>query len=64
MELGESYGRIERKIEGPEEDKHSTGRPTESPNLNPQGLPETESPTREEAWVDLGPVHICSRWTA
>jgi hypothetical protein len=34
MELGDFYGRIER-IVGPEGDRNSTGRPTESPNLDP-----------------------------
>ena len=40
MELGESCGRFGGEIEGPEEDRDSTGRPTES--TDPLGLPETE----------------------
>ena len=47
MELGEPYGRAVGRIEGPEENKDSTGKPTESTNLDPWGLPETESPTKE-----------------
>jgi hypothetical protein len=35
MDLGESYGRVGRKIEGPKEDRDSTERPTESTNLDP-----------------------------
>jgi hypothetical protein len=39
MELRESYGRVGRRIEGSEEDRDSTGRPTESINMDPWGLP-------------------------
>jgi hypothetical protein len=38
-----SCGRVEGRIEGPEEDSDSTGRPTETTGLT---LPETEPPTR------------------
>jgi hypothetical protein len=38
MELGNTYERIEGKIAGPERDRNSTGRPTESTNLDPQSL--------------------------
>ena len=31
----ESYGRVEGRLEGPEEDRASTGTPTESTNLDP-----------------------------
>jgi hypothetical protein len=48
----ESYGRVRRKID--------SGRPTESTNLDPWGLLETKSP-KGELWLDLGPMHICSR---
>jgi hypothetical protein len=47
MELKESYGRVGRKIEEPKEDRDSTGRATESTNLDPWALPETETPTKE-----------------
>jgi hypothetical protein len=47
MELGEFYRRVGRKIEGPEEDRDSTGRPTELTNLDPWGLPETESSAKK-----------------
>jgi hypothetical protein len=40
MELGSSYGRAGRNIEKPEKDRDSIGRPTETTNLNPLGLPE------------------------
>jgi hypothetical protein len=35
MKIGDSYGRIGKKIVGPEWDINSTGRPTEPTNLNP-----------------------------
>jgi hypothetical protein len=35
------------RIEESEEDRDSTGKPTKSTNLNPWGLPETQSPTKE-----------------
>ena len=53
--LGKSYGRLGRRIEGPKEDKDSTERPTESTNLVLRGLPETESPTKEQAWAGPRP---------
>ena len=43
MELRESYGRVGRRTEGPKGDRDSTGRPTVSTNLDPWGLPDTES---------------------
>ena len=54
MELGDSYGRIV----GPEEDKNSTGTPTESINLDHWGLSVTGSPTKEHTWA--GPRHLCT----
>jgi hypothetical protein len=47
MELGESCERVGRKIEEPKEDRDSTRRPTEATNLDPWGLPETETFTKE-----------------
>jgi hypothetical protein len=47
MELRESYERVEGRTEGPKEDSDSTGRPTESINLDTWELPETEPPTKE-----------------
>jgi hypothetical protein len=38
MEFGDSYGRIRGKIVNSEEDRNSTGRPTESINMNPWGF--------------------------
>jgi hypothetical protein len=67
------------KIEGPEEDRDSTERSTGPTNLDPWGLSETESPTRErgqagprhpgtyvaDEQLDLyeGPPNTCSRGT-
>jgi hypothetical protein len=47
MELKKSYKRAGGMTEGPEEDRDSTGRLTESTNLALWGLPETELPTKE-----------------
>jgi hypothetical protein len=47
MELGESSGRAGRKTEGSKEGRDSTGRSTESTDLDYRGLPETESPAKE-----------------
>jgi hypothetical protein len=35
MEFGDSFGRIGERIVGPEMDKKTIGRPTESTNLDP-----------------------------
>jgi hypothetical protein len=37
LELGHSYGGFGKKIVGPKGDRDSTGRPTESTNLDPWG---------------------------
>jgi hypothetical protein len=47
MELGESFGRVGGRIEGPKGDRDITGRPTEPANLDCWGLSETEPPTKE-----------------
>jgi hypothetical protein len=47
MELQESFRRVGRKTEGPEEDRDSTGRPRESTSLDPWWLSETEPPAKE-----------------
>jgi hypothetical protein len=39
MELGESYGRVGGRIGGSGGVRNSTGRPTESTNQGPWGLP-------------------------
>jgi hypothetical protein len=57
-----SHGRVEEKIEEPKEDRYSTGRPTESTHLDPQGLLEIESPTKGWALVGPRPLPICRRW--
>ena len=50
---GTSYKRVGRKIEEPVEAKDSTGKPTESTNLDSWGLQKTEHR------LDLGPcTHI------
>jgi hypothetical protein len=55
MELGESYGKVER-IERPKEDRDSIGKTTESTNLDPWGLPEPELPIKEQALAEPRPA--------
>ena len=43
------------ETEGLQEDRNSTGRPTESTNLHPRGFPEPESPIKEQAQAGLRP---------
>ena len=43
------------KSEGQQDDSDSTGRPTESTNLDSWGLPETESMNKEQVWAGPRP---------
>jgi hypothetical protein len=43
----EAYGRIGGRIAGSEGDRNSTGRLTESTNLDPLRVLESETPTKE-----------------
>jgi hypothetical protein len=45
----------EIRIEGPKKDMDSTERPTESIDLDPLCLPETELSTKEQAWAGHRP---------
>ena len=47
MELGDSYGSTEAKIESPEGDGKTIGRPTESTNPDLRELLEMEPTTKE-----------------
>ena len=49
MEVRDSYGRFVGRTEGPEGDRNSIGRSTESTNLDPSEYSETESQTKEHA---------------
>lgn len=60
MELGESCRRVRGRIEGPIEERHSTGRSTVNLTWTLGGFPETELPKREHG-PKLGSLHICSR---
>jgi hypothetical protein len=51
MELGESSWRVKWKIRGPKGNRNSTGRLTESMNLDSWELPETESSAKEHPWA-------------
>jgi hypothetical protein len=59
MEFRVSYGSVEGRIGIPRGYRNPTGRPIESNNLNPWGLSDTETTTKEPTWA--GPslqVHI------
>jgi hypothetical protein len=45
------------RIENPEGDRNSTGRPTKSTNLDPWGLSETEPSTKEHIQTGPMPFH-------
>ena len=47
MNIGDSYGRVSGRVEGPEDDRNSTAKPIESNNLDSWQLSETEPPTKE-----------------
>jgi hypothetical protein len=49
MELGDSY--VRGRIEGPKGDSISSARPTESTNLDPCGLSETDQPIKEHLFL-------------
>jgi hypothetical protein len=55
MELGNSYRKVGGRIEGPEGDETSTGRPTEPTNLDPWHLLDTKQPTKEHTQGELVP---------
>jgi hypothetical protein len=60
MELGDSYGRIGRRIAGPEGDRNSTGRQTESTNLDPWGSQSLNHKPRKvtyRQWKPFIPQH-------
>jgi len=46
-EIRDSYGRVGGRVKSPEEGRDSTGRPTDSTNLDPWELSETEPPIKE-----------------
>jgi hypothetical protein len=57
VEVGDSYGRVGGRTEGPERDGNSIGRPTDSTKLTPWELSETESPIKKSIHVlDGGPL--------
>lgn len=61
MGLGESYRRVGRKTEGPEEERDCTVRSTESTNHDPCKLPESVNhQPKIEHRLDLGPLYIRS----
>jgi len=74
MELMESCGKVRGQTGRPRKHKVSpkkntiqnktkqnNNRKTESTNLNPCGLSETEAPIKGHTWLALGPLHIGSR---
>jgi len=55
MEHGESYRRVEGRIEGPDRDRNSSGRTTKSTSMVPWWIPETELLTKEHVWAGHRP---------
>jgi hypothetical protein len=68
MELGDSYGRIWRRMTDPEVDWNSTGRPKESTNLSPWGSQRLNHWPKNIPELDLPPpilhTNICRKCTA
>ena len=63
MKLWESYRRLGIRIDGAEKDRESIRRSTESINLDPWGLPESESQAKDQKHrLHLGPWYIYSKW--
>lgn len=60
VEVKKSCGRLRVMIEGTGGVKNTIRRRTETNNLGPWGLTETEPQTKEHSWTDLAPLHICS----
>jgi hypothetical protein len=59
MELGDFYGRIGGRIFSPYGDRNSTGRPTESTNLDPWNSQRLNHQTKNIHGLNLGlPAHI------
>jgi hypothetical protein len=52
-EVGDTYGRVRRRIEGAKGDGNPTGRPAVSNNQDPSELPEAKPSTKEHAWAGL-----------
>ena len=48
MELWESGRRVGEKTKEHQKDRNSIERPTESTNVDPLGLPETETPNKNQ----------------
>jgi hypothetical protein len=59
MEITESYGRVGRKSQVPEEERDSTGKPTASTKLDSWGCQRLNHQPKFEQELDLGPcTHI------
>ena len=54
-EIGNLFGRVRERIEGPQGDGNPTGRLTVSTNLDPWELLETEPSFKEHTWTYLSP---------
>ena len=61
MELRDSYGRVEGRIESPEEGRNPIRRPRESAKLDTWGLSETELSTKEHTQTQPS-THTHTHW--
>lgn len=65
VELGESCGNVGDRSGQTRGVKDITRRPTQSANLGPWELTETEAPTKEHvSGLDLGSLHNCNSYAA
>jgi len=62
MELGDSYRRVQGTIVGPKGDRNITGSQTESTNLDPWNSQRLNHQLTSLHGLDVGPLHICSRY--
>jgi hypothetical protein len=59
MKVGNPYGRVGRRIGGPEGDDNPIGRPTVSTNLDPWELPETKAGAKKHPQAGpWSPAHM------
>ena len=56
MQVRDTYGRVGGRIEAHKVNGNPIGRPTESTNLDPWELSESESPTKEHTWARMTPT--------
>jgi hypothetical protein len=64
MDLRDSYGRVGKRIQVPEEDKDSIERTAESTNMAHWELSRTDQQPKGIQKLHQDPQHICSKYAA